>query len=457
MPAACERSPGLRRLCFVDLPALRNAIGAGRRVGYWLNKESGVRSQESEGKPRALHFVGCSLGAACFWLASCTTPAPPPAKPAGVAYAGPPVLNLRKDLGPRSAIAGTAKHGDRLDVLETRRRFVRVRASGGAEGWADLTLVLSQQQMDDLRRLAEGARKLPSQGAATVYEPLNIHAEPFRQSPSFFQIPEGGVVEVLAHRVSPHNPPSVPKTATIHRASSPSNGPAKKRAKSEPFLLPLPPPPPVPPDFLELSRSGGPGEEGRPAVASDDWALVRTRAGDAGWALTRMLVMSIPDEVAQYAEGHRITAYLPLGEVRDNEHNETRQNWLWTTASFNQRPYEFDSFRVFVWSVKRHHYETAYIERNVKGYYPVETVSLPGQEEKGFSLVLEDTNGQIYKRTYGFGGYRVHLISKVPYQPSAPLPDVRASTSFSPPAPPEQAPARWADRFRSWRQRWLGR
>ena len=137
-----------------------------------------------------------ALAAAGFlWLASCTTPAPPPAKPAGVAYAGPPVLNLRKDLGPRSAVTGTAKHGERLDVLETRRRFVRVRASSGAEGWADLNLLLSQQQMDDLRRLAEDAKKLPSQGAATVYEPLNIHAEPFRQSPSFFQIPEGGVVD----------------------------------------------------------------------------------------------------------------------------------------------------------------------------------------------------------------------------------------------------------------------
>jgi hypothetical protein len=395
--------------------------------------------------------------AACFWLASCTTPPPPPAKPAGVAYAGPPVLNLRKELGPRSAITGTAKHGDRLDVLETRRRFVRVRAAGGAEGWADLNLLLSQQQMDDLRRLGEAAKKLPSQGAATVYEPLNIHAEPFRQSPSFFQIPEGGVVEVIAHRVSPHNPPPVPKPATTHRAAASPKTSPKKGKKSEPFLLPLPPPPPVPPDFLELSRSSAPREEGRPAVASDDWALVRTRAGDTGWALARMLVMSIPDEVAQYAEGHRITAYLPLGEVHDKERNETRQNWLWTTASFNQRPYEFDSFRVFVWSVTHHHYETAYIERNVKGYYPVETVSLPGQVEKGFSLVLEDTSGQIYKCTYGFAGYRVRLISKVPYQPSPALPEVRASTSFSPPAAPEQAPARWADRIRSWRLRWLGR
>ncbi len=122
--------------------------------------------------------------------------------------------------------------------------------------------------------------------------------------------------------------------------------------------------------------------------------------------------MSIPDEVAQYAEGHRVTAYLPLGDVQDKTTDETKNNWLWTTASAGLRPYDFDSFRVFVWSSKRHHYETAYIERNVKGYYPVETVTLPGQEEKAFSVVLEDKDGKLYKRTYAFNGYHMRMISK---------------------------------------------
>ena len=32
-----------------------------------------------------------------------------------------------------------------------------------------------------------------------------MHTEPNRPSPSFHQIPEGGVVEVLAHRVTPRS------------------------------------------------------------------------------------------------------------------------------------------------------------------------------------------------------------------------------------------------------------
>jgi hypothetical protein len=80
--------------------------------------------------------------------------------------------------------------------------------------------------------------------------------------------------------------------------------------------------------------------------------------------------MAIPDEVAQYAEGHRIVSYFSLGSVRDGD--QQKDTWLWTTVGDGHHPYDFDSFRVFAWSVHRHRYETEYIERNVIGYSPVE-------------------------------------------------------------------------------------
>jgi hypothetical protein len=52
-----------------------------------------------------------------------------------------------------------------------------------------------------------------------------------------------------------------------------------------------------------------------------------------------------------------------------------KNNWLWTTITKGGQPYEFDSFRVFVWSLKHHRYETAYIERNVVGHYPVQVIN----------------------------------------------------------------------------------
>ena len=87
----------------------------------------------------------------------------------GIAYAGPAALNLRSDLGAKSQTVATVKHGDRLEVLETRRRFVKVRTAAGIEGWTDVNELLSERQMADLRLLAASAAKLPSQGAAKVY------------------------------------------------------------------------------------------------------------------------------------------------------------------------------------------------------------------------------------------------------------------------------------------------
>ena len=139
-----------------------------------------------------------------------------------------------------------------------------------------------------------------------------------------------------------------------------------------------------------------------------------------GWVLMRALMLAIPDEVAQYAEGHRITSYFALGRPENGASRKpasgdsSKPDWLWTTITKGQEPYEFDSFRVFVWSRKHHRYETAYIERKVVGHYPVE-VDNSGAVPR-FSLILEGDDGRLFRKTYTFEGYRVRMIEKQPYQ-----------------------------------------
>lgn len=367
-------------------------------------------------------------------------------------------MNLRKDLASKSPPVATVSHGERLDLLETRRRFAKVRTPTGVVGWTDLNLLLNEKQMDELRRLAEDAARLPSEGAATVYEAVNMHAEPNRQSPSFFQIPEAGSVDVIAHRATPRvssparsQPPSTRRIVSSKKA----RGKESKRAVLDP---PAPAHPSPPRNWEELSRPRAtdiPGEA-LPAptpVLVDDWNLVRTRDGRAGWVLARMLTMSVPDEVAQYAEGHRITAYVSLGDVTDG--NQTKHNWLWTTASSGLHDCDFDSFRVFVWSTSRRRYETAYIERNVKGYFPVETKTIPGDAEKAFSLVVEDRDRVRYKHTYAFSGYRVRLTSKSRYDRTEALPE--AQTPIRVPAPTPAASSGWRQRLQDWWRARTGR
>src|SRR5262249_13087240 len=161
------------------------------------------------------------------------------------------------------------------------------------------------------------------------------------------------------------------------------------------------------------------------------------------------------DEVAQYAEGHRITSYLPLGDVKDKD--EIKHNWLWTTVANGSHNYEFDSFRVFVWSIKRHRYETAFIDRNAKGYYPVVTEAVPGQESMGFSLIVEDKDGQVYKKTFAFSGYHVRMVSKLAYDVKPALPEVRTAPAPDPVEAAEPASGGIRGKLSEWKQKWLGR
>jgi hypothetical protein len=328
---------------------------------------------------------------------------------------------LRQELALKSPVSATVKHGDKLAVIEYRHRLVKVRTAQGAEGWTDARQLLTPEQMDELRVMAESTSRFPSQGAATVFESLNLHTEPSRTSPSFGQIPENGKAEVIGHKLTPRvqsaegsalptpvkapPPPKKAKPKSSQTRIGPPPRPAAPNLPGNWLSLSIPkadalaPPSPVPPP------SPAPAAK---EVPMDDWSLVRAQDGKVGWVLTRPLNMAIPDEVGQYAEGHRITSYFVLGQVRDRD--VAKNNWLWTTINKGGEPYEFDSFRVFVWSLKHHRYETAYIERNIVGYYPVlvsGTASSPS-----FSVVLEGVDGQRYRKTYSFEGFRIRMVAK---------------------------------------------
>ncbi|MDQ2946395.1 MAG: hypothetical protein M3Y27_10710 [Acidobacteriota bacterium] len=337
----------------------------------------------------------------------------------GQAYVGPTTLLLHQDLNPKSPGTATVRHGERLDIVEYKRRFVKVRTAGGIEGWTDTRQLLSPEQMSDLQRVAQQTARFPSQGTATTSELVNVHTEPSRTSPGFLQIPEGGKVEVIGHKVTPRTqlaaaiPPPPPK---------PRNSRRKSKERSSSTKIPPPPMPPAPrlpahwqdlskTRLPDLARDGASSKTAAPPVPTEDWNLVRSADGKVGWVLSRMLNMAIPDEVAQYAEGRRITSYFAMGNVQDE--SQVKHNWLWTTVRKPSMPYEFDNFRFFIWSRRHHRYETVYIERDVIGHFPVE-VDASGPNPT-FTMILEDDSGNFWRKKYVFNGYRVNRVDTSPF------------------------------------------
>lgn len=315
----------------------------------------------------------------------------------GEAYVGPANLNLRKEITPKSATVAVIHFGDKVEIVGTRRRFLKVRTKAGLEGWTDDRMLLDQNDIDQIKAQSEAAKGYPSQAIATTYDLLNVHAQPNRFSPSYIQIKEGEKFDVLEHRLV-----KAPATSVRKQLVAAPPKAAKKAAKETKSKVPPPPAPKAPAlplDWLQLSKTGEDLEprkieEPAPTTPEEDWTLVRTVSGQSGWILSRRVYMAIPDEVAQYAEGRRITSYFPLGKVQDED--KVKTIWLWTTVDSPNHPYDFDGFRVFMWSLRRHRYETALIQRHLRGYFPTVVDPAAGT----FAVCIEKEDGHRYRRSY---------------------------------------------------------
>ncbi len=385
-----------------------------------------------------------------FFATSCSQEKPEPEyRVIGEAYAGPNRLPLRQDLSLRSPVVSTIAHAEKVEVLERRRRFVQVRTKDQKIGWVDMRLLISAKQRQQIEEMAAAHKAAPSMGRASVFDPLNVHIEPNRFSPTFLQIEEKEKVEIIGHRVVERKPYSG-ETLDLADASEPqAKLPKKRRPRKDP---PIPPPPapdaPKPPEnWLELSRTPvveapapavpAPGKKGRRAQAlpysgppMDDMTLIRTGGGKVGWVLSNALFLEVPDEVAQYAEGKRITSYFAVGETMSE--SGMKNHWLWTTQSQKYAPFEFDGLRVFTFNARRNRYETAHRERDVKGFFPVVVERAAGGTR--FAIVVEEAAGALWKRSYIFDGTRVRLLEKTPYAP--PKSTTSVGGRGTPPPPP---------------------
>jgi hypothetical protein len=222
------------------------------------------------------------------------------------------------------------------------------------------------------------------------------------------QVKEHEKVDVIAHRVTE-------RTAAAEKRELVPPRPKleKKKGKEKTSKIPEPPVPPVPeppPGWIELSQQGEPkqaeAEAGAPRGPVDDWTLIRTESGQSGWVLTSGLYLAIPDEVAQYAEGHRITSYFSIGKIQDGD--VQKDIWLWTTSDGLGEDYDFDGYRVFTWSLRHHRYETAYIQRRERGFFPV--LAKTGS----FSVCLERGDGSRVRKQYAMMGNAVRSAGDRP-------------------------------------------
>ncbi|MGB8771985.1 MAG: SH3 domain-containing protein [Candidatus Korobacteraceae bacterium] len=318
-------------------------------------------------------------------------------------YVSSPETSLRDRVATMYNKVGTVHSGDRVEVLERQRRFLRVRTDSGQEGWVEERSLVSQDVYDASQKLASDNASQPVQAHGTARAELNMHIIPSREGEHLYQLKDGEKVEILKRATAEKNPPTsvpasatlTPKRATTIQSKKPPATPAKAAPASPPGQAPEPPKP-----------------------VMEDWYLVRTSTGHVGWVLLRMIDLDIPLDVAQYAEGQRIMGYFVLNTVpeEDKESQEVKQVPQYLVLLNEPKdglPWDFNQIRVFTRNRPKHRYETAYRERNLEGYFPVKT----GHQDFGkegdlptFTIREKNDAGQMVEATYKLNGPIVRRV-----------------------------------------------
>lgn len=277
------------------------------------------------------------------------------------AYVTAPQVYLRDRIAAVYNRVTLVKNGERVQVLEHSRRFVRVRAGDGKEGWVEERYLAGQDVFDQTEQLASANRNTPLVATGITENDTNIHITPGRDTRHLYQIKSATKVQIL-------------KRATA--------------AKPQPAILPV--------------REDASGKNAAPKPVLEDWWLVRDPQGRVGWVLARMVDIDLPLEVAQYAEGQRIVGAFVLNQVQDGD-KKVPQYLMVLTEPHDGMAFDYDQIRVFTWNLHRHRYETAYRERKLFGMFPV-TISQENFDQEGvlpvFTLQVQDDSGKVVERKY---------------------------------------------------------
>src|SRR5215467_7942616 len=159
-------------------------------------------------------------------------------------YVSAPETSLRDRVATMYNKVGTLHNGDRVEVLERAKRFVRVRSDGGVEDWVEQRSLVTQDVFDGFQQLAQEASGINIQGHGTTRAELNMHLTPSRDGEHLYQLKEGEKVEILKRATTDKNAPKPqppPKPAPTNTKVQP--GEKEPAASPTPASAPTSPTP----------------------------------------------------------------------------------------------------------------------------------------------------------------------------------------------------------------------
>jgi len=327
--------------------------------------------------------------------------------PLETAYAGSRTVTLFSTSAQVREPVTTVSFGDRLEVLQRFQNQVKVRTTAGVVGWIEENDLLSADLWETLKDLEAKSASMPVVARGHTRVLSNLHIEPGRDSPRVRQLNKDIPLDMMARQ------PELVVAASISNSGSESadEAPAPADPKSA--------------DRKSKDRKSKDGKskgkadtepDSKPEPKKEDWWLVRAHMPDqtilAGWMLGRFVELDVPAPLPDYATsaGMRIVAWTELNRVTSTAGKPMPQYLLLGTHGPEGQPCDFTALRVYTWGKQKERYETAFVESNVCGKFPILKLQAAGPEADLTFNFLDYSNGSPDRRTYQMHQTIVRLV-----------------------------------------------
>lgn len=287
----------------------------------------------------------------------------------GEAYVSERSVTLWSSVAQVREQLGVLLYGDHVDVLSRRNENVKVRTAAGLIGWVDGRYLMEPDLWQRSNKLLKEASAIPVQGRGRTKVPTNLRVEPGRNEPRIYQFSRNTPVEIVGRA-----------TADWVQVSDEKESGEPAETKKEDWFL------------VRGTATRPPGE----GVVRNSAITTTTQPGDqtipiAGWVVARFVSLDLPDAVREGAESANLRplAWFELNRVSGAE-GEHSQYLVAGTHGPEGMPCDFTTLRVYTWNARKTRYETAFIENNLCGAFPVR-VAKDAKGEPEFRFLLMGT------------------------------------------------------------------
>lgn len=249
---------------------------------------------------------------ASFLLAGCA-PKPEPVLDQATVTARNASLRMRNSSTSRTI--QVLDTGDKVDVLERRDNWYRVRLGQDVQGWMEESTLVTNEMKGRIQKLATDSENLEPQNTAMLKQDANLRLEPGRSTSIIRRLDSGTKVEVLDRVTKPR-----------------------------------------------------PGSE----TAHDIWLKVRPAPTEVGWMLASAVDFDIPMDIAQYSEDYVYSAVKKINSVQDSLAGQINWYVIGERKPGSDPNLDFEGIRIFTWNMKKHRYETAFRTKGIRGVYPLQ-------------------------------------------------------------------------------------